>query len=120
MRAGAVEANLKILSTHLLQRETQKIAPENGIVEQESAQPVYNPMFYMDLNGTIREEPIAQPIFYHMSSIDLNGISHPETSDQTILQETRPAEVNTHNNKSVEPCNLSKDDVQKIQVFSFN
>ncbi|KAK3212439.1 hypothetical protein Dsin_017145 [Dipteronia sinensis] len=108
VRAGALEANMKAMSTHLLQRDTHKITPENGIVEQESAQPVFNRMIYMDLNGTIKEEPVAQPIFYHMSSIDLNGTIQPESTDHAP-----PAEGKMHDVSSVV---ISKDDLQKIQV----
>ncbi|TXG57919.1 hypothetical protein EZV62_015748 [Acer yangbiense] len=108
VRAGALEANMKAMSTHLLQRDTHKITPENGIVEQESAQPVSNRMIYMDLNGTIKEEPVAQPIFYHMSSIDLNGTIQPESTDHAP-----PVEAKMHDVSSVV---ISKDDLQKIQV----
>ena len=100
---------MKAMSTHLLQRDTLKITPENGIVEQESTQPVSNHMIYMDLNGTIKEEPVAQPIFYHLSSIDLNGTSHPDSTDHAP-----PVEAKMHDVSSVV---ISKDDLQKIQVF---
>ncbi|KAL5741371.1 hypothetical protein ACOSP7_028103 [Xanthoceras sorbifolium] len=116
VRAGALEANMKAMSTHLLQRDTQKIIPENGIVEQESAQPVFNRMIYMDLNGTIKEEPVAQPIFYHMSSIDLNGTIQPEPTDQPISHYAPPVEAKMHDVSSGEPFGISKDDLQKMQV----
>ncbi|KAJ4707340.1 Sister chromatid cohesion protein [Melia azedarach] len=116
VRAGALEANMKVLSTHLLQRDVQKTTHENGMVEQESAQPVFNHMTSMDLNGIIKEEPGAQPIFYHATSIDLNGTVQPEPNYQTILHHTPQMEAKMYDLNSGEPRDISKEDLQKVQV----
>ncbi|KAH9740318.1 Sister chromatid cohesion protein SCC2 [Citrus sinensis] len=116
VRAGALEANMKAMSTHLLQRDAQKTTYENGMVDQESAEPVFNHMTSMDLNGTIKEEPAAQPIFYHMSSIDLNGTVQPEPNDQPLLHRMPPLEAKVHVMSSGEPRDIPKDDLQKVQV----
>ncbi|XP_006482736.1 sister chromatid cohesion protein SCC2 isoform X3 [Citrus sinensis] len=116
VRAGALEANMKAMSTHLLQRDAQKTTYENGMVDQESAEPVFNHMTSMDLNGTIKEEPSAQPIFYHMSSIDLNGTVQPEPNDQPLLHRIPPLEAKVHVMSSGEPRDIPKDDLQKVQV----
>lgn len=116
VRAGALEANMKAMSIHLLQRDAQKTTYENGMVDQESAQPVFNHMTSMDLNGTIKEEPAAQPIFYHMSSIDLNGTAQPEPNDQMLLHRMPPLEAKVHVMSSCEPHDIPKDDLQKVQV----
>lgn len=117
VRAGALEANMKVLSTHLLQRDVQKTTHENGMVEQESAQPVFNHMTSMDLNGIIKEEPGAQPIFYHATSIDLNGTVQPEPNYQTILHHTPQMEAKMYDLNSGEPRDISKEDLQKVQVI---
>lgn len=107
---------MKAMSTHLLQRDAQKTTYENGMVDQESAEPVFNHMTSMDLNGTIKEEPAAQPIFYHMSSIDLNGTVQPEPNDQPLLHRMPPLEAKVHVMSSGEPRDIPKVDLQKVQV----
>lgn len=117
VRAGTLEANMKAMSTGLLQRDAQKTTHENGMFQQESYQPVYNHMTAMDLNGMMKEESAAQPIFYQMTSIDLNGTIQPEPIVQTISHHIPPMEAKMLDTSSVESCRISEEDLQKIQVL---
>lgn len=96
VRAGTLEANMKALSLHFSQRDVHKIHHENGIAEQEPAsQPVSNYTTLMDVNGAAKLEPAGQPDSDHATSMNLK--TYMTCSDSS--------------------CDISKDDLQKIQVL---
>ncbi|RVW30416.1 Sister chromatid cohesion protein SCC2 [Vitis vinifera] len=95
VRAGTLEANMKALSLHFSQRDVHKIHHENGIAEQEPAsQPVSNYTTLMDVNGAAKLEPAGQPDSDHATSMNLK--TYMTCSDSS--------------------CDISKDDLQKIQA----
>ena len=95
VRAGTLEANMKAISLCFSQRDIHKIHHENGIVEQEPAsQPVSNHTTLMDVNGAAKLDPAGQPHSDHATS--MNSKTH-----MTFL----------------DSCDLSKDDLQKVQVL---
>lgn len=95
VRAGTLEANMKALSLHFSQRDVHKIHHENGIAEQEPAsQPVSNYTTLMDVNGAAKLEPAGQPDSDHATSMNLKTY-------MTCLDSS---------------CDISKDDLQKIQA----
>lgn len=118
VRAGALEANLKILSSNLLLTDAQMMSSNNGIVQPDHSQAAYNHMATLDLNGTFQEPPVVQPPFYHMTSIDLNGTIQQNFSYQSISHYPPAIETTMHKMAPSEPRALSKDEIQKIQVLS--
>lgn len=128
VRAGAVESNMKSMSTHLLQRGAPKMPQENGMVQEESAQPGFNYITQTDFNGRMKEDSSGQPTFFCMSSIDLNGTMQPEPIHHTIshhipepVNQTIPhcTEEKMRDTRSDESCGISKDDLEKMQVFNY-
>ncbi|XP_044468075.1 sister chromatid cohesion protein SCC2-like [Mangifera indica] len=118
VRAGTLEANMKAMSTSLLQKDAQQTSRENGMFQQESYQPIFNHMTTMDLNGTMKEMHDAQPIFYQMTSIDLNGTIQPEPILQMFSHRPPSMEAKMHDTNSVESCRISEEDLKKIQIDS--
>ncbi|KHG26754.1 Nipped-B-like protein [Gossypium arboreum] len=116
VRAGALEANLKILSSNLLQTDAQMMTSNNGIVQPDYSQAAYNHMATLDLNGTFQEPPVVQPPFFHMTSIDLNGTIQQNFSYQSISDYPPAIEATMHKMAPSEPRSLSKDEIQKIQA----
>ncbi|XVE68278.1 hypothetical protein DITRI_Ditri09bG0054800 [Diplodiscus trichospermus] len=117
VRAGALEANMKALSSNLLQTDAQKTTHTNGIFQLDPSQAVYNNMATVDLNGTIQEEPVIQPAFYHyMTSIDLNGTIQQKPSHQSISYYPPAMETRMHNMSPSETRALSEEEMQKIQA----
>ncbi|KAB2011309.1 hypothetical protein ES319_D09G010600v1 [Gossypium barbadense] len=116
VRAGALEANLKTLSSNLLQTDAQMMTSNNGIVQPDYSQAVYNHMATLDLNGTFQEPPVVQPPFFHMTSIDLNGTIQQNFSYQSISHYPPAIETTMHKMAPSEPRALSKDEIQKIQA----
>ncbi|XVF60656.1 hypothetical protein PTKIN_Ptkin08bG0065800 [Pterospermum kingtungense] len=121
VRAGALEANMKALSSNLLQTDAQKTTHNNnGIVQPESNQAVYNYMATVDLNGTIQEGPVVQPAFYHLTSVDLNGTTFgtnlQNLTHQSISQYPPATETTVHKMSPFENCALSEEEMQKIQA----
>ncbi|CAN6574662.1 unnamed protein product [Malus baccata var. baccata] len=113
VRAGALEAKLKALTLHLLQRS----APHgNGIIEDGSAaQPFTRGMASFDLNGTVQQEPVFQPVTNYMST-EWNGIIQQEPVDQSVSNQATPFEANMHVTGSNSSGGFSIDDVQKFQA----
>lgn len=73
VRAGVLEANLKAMSVHLLQRDALKVPHENGINHQEiTPQAVSYHCTVIDANGTILQDPAGQPGWRHSTSSDDN------------------------------------------------
>lgn len=114
VRAGAIEANMKALSLQL-RKDAAELPSGNGVVKQESVQPVFKDINVMDLNGTILEEPSSWPVLYQMASIDLNGATQQDPANRFVSCHP-PKETNAHITNSDEPCVMSKDDIQKIQA----
>ncbi|KAK8644383.1 hypothetical protein V6N13_123691 [Hibiscus sabdariffa] len=115
VRAGALEANLKALSSNLLQTDVP-IITNNGMVHPDPSQAVYNHMAPLDLNGTFQEEPVVQPAFYHMTSIDLNGTVQQNFPHQSFSHYPPAMETTMHKMIPSETRDLSKDEMQKIQA----
>ncbi|GKV08789.1 hypothetical protein SLEP1_g20372 [Rubroshorea leprosula] len=115
VRAGALEANLKALSLHLLQRDAQRAAMENGTFQQNPVQPIFNQMTMVDLNGTIQEELFAQAT-YSTTTIDLNGTAGQELPHHSISFHTPDLEAKLHGMRAAESRVISEDDVEKIQA----
>ncbi|GMI99279.1 EMBRYO DEFECTIVE 2773, ARABIDOPSIS THALIANA SISTER-CHROMATID COHESION 2 [Hibiscus trionum] len=116
VRAGALEANLKALSSHLLQTDAQMMTNNNGTVQPDPSQAAYNHMGTLDLNGTFQEEPVVQPDFYHMTSIDLNGTVQQNFTHQPFSHYPPAMETTPHKMTPSVTRALSKDDMQKIQA----
>ncbi|XWS30178.1 hypothetical protein CRYUN_Cryun24cG0095400 [Craigia yunnanensis] len=116
VRAGALEANMKALSSNLLQTDAQKATHNNGIVQLDPSQAIYNYMATVDLNGTIQEEPVVQPAFYHMTSIDLNGTIQQKLTHQSISHYPPAMETTMHKMSPSETRVLSEEEMQKIQA----
>ncbi|GAV65698.1 Cohesin_HEAT domain-containing protein/Nipped-B_C domain-containing protein [Cephalotus follicularis] len=116
VRAGALEANVKALCSHLVQRDTQKVSHNNGVVQQEwTAHPTIS-LANIDLNGTFQLETDVQPFFNHVTSIDLNGEIIQEPVNQSLSSHTPLVETKMHNVIPSESCGISTDDLQKIQA----
>ncbi|XWS32952.1 hypothetical protein CRYUN_Cryun22dG0035000 [Craigia yunnanensis] len=116
VRAGSLEANMKALSSNLLQTDAQKTTHDNGIVQLDPNQAVFNFMAMVDLNGTIQEEPVVQPAFNHMTSIDLNGTIQQKLTHQSISHDPPSMETTMHKMSPSETCALSEEEMQKIQA----
>lgn len=106
---------MKALSLQL-RKDAAELPSGNGVVKQESVQPVFKDINVMDLNGTILEEPSSWPVLYQMASIDLNGATQQDPANRFVSCHP-PKETNAHITNSDEPCVMSKDDIQKIQVL---
>lgn len=120
VRAGSVEANLKAFCSRLFSRESQDVGHENGVIQQQQlAQPFFGNVRAMDLNGTALEDSFFQPVYGHMGSLDLNGRIPPEPVDKSNANSGDYVEGKAHFLGSSEPCGLSDDDMQRIQVISF-
>lgn len=115
VRAGALEAKLKALTLHLLQRG----APHgNGIIEEDpTAQPFQRGTTLVDLNGTIQQEPVFQPVTNYMPTMQWNGVIQLEPAEQSVSNQATPFGANMHGTGSGSSHGFSKDDEQKIQVF---
>ncbi|KDP27227.1 hypothetical protein JCGZ_19926 [Jatropha curcas] len=113
VRAGALEANMKGLILHLSQRNSQKATHENGVFQQEPAQPVLNHLAMMDLNRMMQQDPVSQPNSTPLTSFDLNGTVQEEP--HFVLKSSASGEPKMDKN-SGETLSISKDDVEKIQV----
>lgn len=117
VRAGALEANMKALSSNLLKADAQKTTNENGTVQLDHSRAVFNYMATVDLNGTIQEEAVVQPALYHMTSIDLNGAIQQKLTHESISHYTPAVETTMHKMNHSETHTLSEEDMQKIQVL---
>ncbi|XP_022774564.1 sister chromatid cohesion protein SCC2-like isoform X2 [Durio zibethinus] len=113
VRAGALEANLKALSSNLLQTDSQRTT-NNRIGQLDPSQSVYNYMATVDLNGTIQEEPVVQPAFCHVTSIDLNGTIQQNLTHQSISHYPPAMETTMHKMSPSETRALSEEEMQKI------
>ncbi|KAF2313629.1 hypothetical protein GH714_012500 [Hevea brasiliensis] len=69
VRAGALEANMKGLILHLSQRNSRKLPHENGVIQQEPAQPVLYHMPTMNLNGMMQQDLVVQPDLTPLTSL---------------------------------------------------
>ncbi|XP_007032705.2 PREDICTED: nipped-B-like protein B isoform X2 [Theobroma cacao] len=116
VRAGALEANMKALSSNLLKADAQKTTNENGTVQLDHSRAVFNYMATVDLNGTIQEEAVVQPALYHMTSIDLNGAIQQKLTHESISHYTPAVETTMHKMNHSETHTLSEEDMQKIQA----
>eukprot|EP00257_Ricinus_communis_P019908 XP_015579021.1 sister chromatid cohesion protein SCC2 [Ricinus communis] len=136
VRAGALEANMKGLILHLSQRNSRKVAHENGLIQQEPAQPVFHHMTTMDLNGMGQQESVARPVFHHVTTMDLSGIIQQEPVTQPditpltsfdlngivqeephlVLKNDASRDLKMDKMSSGDSFSISKDDVEKIQV----
>ncbi|BFG26567.1 hypothetical protein CerSpe_128410 [Prunus speciosa] len=114
VRAGALEAKLKALTLHLLQRG----APHgNGIIEEDpAAQPFQRGTTLVDLNGTIQQEPVFQPVTNYMLTMQWNGVMQQGPADHSVSNQTTPLGANMHVTGSGSSHGFSKDDEQKIQA----
>ena len=108
---------MKALSSNLLQTDAQKAAHNNGIVQLDPSQAVYNYMATVDLNRTIQEEPVVQPAFYHKTSIDLNGTIQQKLTHQSISHYPPAMETTMHKMSPSETGALSEEEMQKVQVL---
>ncbi|CAB4305261.1 unnamed protein product [Prunus armeniaca] len=114
VRAGALEAKLKALTLHLLQRG----APHgNGIIEEDpTAQPFQRGTTLVDLNGTLQQEPVFQPVTNYMPTMQWNGVIQHEPADQSVSNQATPFGANIHVTGSGSSHGFSKDDEHKIQA----
>lgn len=115
VRAGALEAALKALSLHLIQREAQKVTMENGTYQQDPVQPAFTPMATVDLNGSIQEEPFSQATFNPVTRDDLNGTAGQDPSSQFVSSHT-PDLGPKLRSSAAQSRVISEDDLQKIQA----
>ncbi|OMO73252.1 Zinc finger, PHD-type [Corchorus capsularis] len=116
VRAGALEANMKALTSNMLQADAQKPTYENGIAQMDPSLAGSNYMATVDLNGTIQEEPLVQHAFYSMTSIDLNGTVQQKPTHQSFSHYTPAMETTMHKMNPPENRALSEEDVQKVQA----
>lgn len=95
VRAGALEAYMRGLILHLSQSNSQKLPHENGVIQQEPAQPVLHYMAATDLNGIMQQESVVQPDLTPLMSFNLNGTVQEELhlgfeeNSILLLQENR-------------------------------
>lgn len=116
VRAGALEANMKGLILYLSQRNARMVH-ENGVVQREPAEPVYHHMATVDLNGTIQQKPAAQFDYGPLRPFDLNGSIQEQAADHSNLNSIASRCPKTQDMNSGESFDVSKDDVEKIQVL---
>ncbi|XP_039067046.1 sister chromatid cohesion protein SCC2-like isoform X2 [Hibiscus syriacus] len=116
VRAGALEANLKALSSNLLHSDGMMMTNNIGMVQTDPSQAVYNFMAPLDLNGTFQEEPVVQPAFFHMTSIDLNGTFQQNFTHRSFPNFPPAMQTTMHKMTPPETRALSEDELQKIQA----
>ncbi|KAE8724835.1 Pearli, putative isoform 2 [Hibiscus syriacus] len=116
VRAGALEANLKALSSNLLHSDAQMMTNNIGMAQPDPSQAVYNQMAPLDLNGTFQEEPVVQPAFFHMTSIDFNGTFQQNFTHQSLSNFPPTLQTTMHKMTPSETRALSKDEMQNIQA----
>ncbi|KAF2313653.1 hypothetical protein GH714_012604 [Hevea brasiliensis] len=114
VRAGALEANMKGLILHLSQRNSRKLPHENGVIQQEPAQPVLYHMPTMNLNGMMQQDLVVQPDLTPLTSFDLNGTVQEEP--HLVLNPIASREPKMDRMSSADSFSISKNDEEKIQV----
>ncbi|XP_057993435.1 sister chromatid cohesion protein SCC2-like isoform X2 [Hevea brasiliensis] len=114
VRAGALEANMKGLILHLSQRNSRKLPHENGVIQQEPAQPVLYHMPTMNLNGMMQQDLVVQPDLTPLTSFDLNGTVQEEP--HLVLNPIALREPKMDRMSSADSFSISKNDEEKIQV----
>ncbi|KAK4768597.1 hypothetical protein SAY87_003738 [Trapa incisa] len=117
VRAGSIEANLKAFCSRLFLRGSQGIDHENGVIQQDQfAQTFFGNVGAVDLNGSAQEDSFCQQIYGHMGPLDLDVRIPPEAVDKLHTNAGDYVDGKTHFSLSTEPCGLSDNDLQKIQV----
>ncbi|KAK4779273.1 hypothetical protein SAY86_006801 [Trapa natans] len=117
VRAGSIEANLKAFCSRLFLRGSQDIDHENGVIQQDKfAQTFFGNVGAVDLNGSAQEDSFCQQIYGHMGPLDLDVRIPPEAVDKLHTNAGDYVDGQTHFLLSTEPCGLSDNDLQKIQV----
>ncbi|CAL1357633.1 unnamed protein product [Linum trigynum] len=115
VRVGALEANMKGLVLHLAERAARKAHHQNGLLQEEATQLSVRQVGSMDLNDMAKEE---EPVYRAQSSplrnFDLNGTFKDEPPGHSVSTSSDPS-TTSHMN-IVEPCSLSQDDINRIQV----
>ncbi|XP_050381632.1 sister chromatid cohesion protein SCC2 isoform X1 [Argentina anserina] len=113
VKAGQLEAKLKALTLHLLQRGASH---GNGVIKEDPAAPPFSRgMASVDLNGTIEPEPAFRPAPYHMATMDLNGAIEQDPADQSVSNQDFMVEAKIGKD-SGSSSSISLDDVQIIQA----
>lgn len=124
VRGGAVQEEIKALGMHLLQRNAQNIPYENGMMQPPQSVLFSDNIILSDMNGSAEHNQAelnqSRP-FCDLTSMDLNqqmppeSVAHHELSNN--YNDNTTLEGKLHN-ISVDLYNISKEDLQKIQVIS--
>lgn len=116
VKAGQLEAKLKALTLHLLQRGAPR---GNGVIKEDHAAPPFTRgMALVDLNGTIEPETAFRPAPNYMAAMDLNGAIEQDPADEYVSNQDTMLEAKI-GKSSGSSSGISIDDVQIIQVFKF-
>ncbi|XP_031740791.1 sister chromatid cohesion protein SCC2 isoform X3 [Cucumis sativus] len=117
VRGGALQEEIKALSVHLLQRNTQNVTYENGMIQLPQPGLFSDNIILSDMNGSAElDQP--RPICNFMS-MDLNQQIPPESAAHHELNNnSSKLEGKLHNISSMDSFSISKDDLQKIQTMS--
>lgn len=117
VRAGALQEEIKALGMHLLQRNTQNVHYENGMIQPQQPALFTDNMILSDMNGSVEHD--QSRTFCDFTSMDLNQQIPPESvAHHELSNNTTTLEGKLHNICSVDLNSISKDDLQKIQVIS--
>lgn len=117
VRGGALQEEIKALSVHLLQRNTQNVTYENGMIQPPQPGLFSDNIVLSDMNGSVE---LDQPRpFCNFTLMDLNQQIPPESAAHHELNNNNSTlEGKLHNISSMDSFSISKDDLQKIQVIS--
>lgn len=116
VKAGQLEAKLKALTLHLLQRGAPR---GNGVIKEDHAAPPFTRgMALVDLNGMIEPETAFRPAPNYMAAMDLNGAIEQDPADEYVSNQDTMLEAKI-GKSSGSSSGISIDDVQIIQVFKF-
>lgn len=116
VRAGPLESNFKAWSSSLTRSEGQSTPYGNGMSQRGPHETTLaTQVMPMDLNGTSQLNLDAQPNFNDMRSVDLNGTIHQQAHDP--LSNDGSAEANLGAAGLTDSFSISKDDLEKLQVF---
>ncbi|CAI0388147.1 unnamed protein product [Linum tenue] len=115
VRVGALEANMKGLVLHLAERAARKAHHQSGLLQEEATQLSVRQVGSMDLNDMAKdEEPVDRAQSSPLRNFDLNGTFKDEPPGHSVSTSSDP-NTTSHMN-IVEPCSLSQDDINRIQV----
>ncbi|CAI0454365.1 unnamed protein product [Linum tenue] len=115
VRVGALEANMKGLVLHLAERAARKAHYQNGLLQEEATQLSVGQVGSMDLNHMAKEEePVDRAQSNPLRNFDLNGTCKDEPPGHSVSTSSDPN--TTRHMNIVEPCSLSQDDINRIQV----